>query len=83
MVIMSNPMYGSVYWLYNMNKWVKCLIKSLPGLACRQDGRNWARIDGNLHSGALLMLDIVGSVQPLIRILYLFLHLENVLLVTI
>ncbi|KAL6288167.1 hypothetical protein ACE6H2_012557 [Prunus campanulata] len=59
MVIMSNPMYSSVYWLYNMNKWVKCLSKSLPGLACSQDGRNWARIEGNLHSGALLMLDII------------------------
>ncbi|PQM40170.1 uncharacterized protein Pyn_24228 [Prunus yedoensis var. nudiflora] len=59
MVIMSNPMHSSVYWLYNMNKWVKCLSTSLPGLACSQDGRNWARIEGNLHSGALLMLDIM------------------------
>lgn len=28
--------------------------KSLPGLACSQDGRHWARIEGDHHSGALL-----------------------------
>ncbi|XP_010683129.1 uncharacterized protein LOC104897868 [Beta vulgaris subsp. vulgaris] len=28
--------------------------KSLPGLAISQDGRNWARIEGDHHSGALL-----------------------------
>lgn len=29
-------------------------FKSLPGLACSQDGRHWARIEGDHHSGALL-----------------------------
>ncbi|KAF5443361.1 hypothetical protein F2P56_035921 [Juglans regia] len=29
------------------------IIKSLPGLACSQDGRHWARIEGDDHSGAL------------------------------
>ncbi|XP_041013648.1 uncharacterized protein LOC121256919 [Juglans microcarpa x Juglans regia] len=29
------------------------MIKSLPGLACSQDGRHWARIEGDDHSGAL------------------------------
>ncbi|XP_065864084.1 uncharacterized protein [Euphorbia lathyris] len=30
------------------------IFKSLPGLACSQDGKHWARIEGDLHSGALL-----------------------------
>ncbi|GAB2280246.1 hypothetical protein Dimus_014889 [Dionaea muscipula] len=30
------------------------IYKSLPGLACSQDGRQWARIEGDHHSGALL-----------------------------
>ncbi|GAB4829117.1 hypothetical protein Ancab_018780 [Ancistrocladus abbreviatus] len=30
------------------------IYKSLPGLACSQDGRHWARIEGDHHSGALL-----------------------------
>jgi predicted GH43/DUF377 family glycosyl hydrolase len=30
------------------------IFKSLPGLACSQDGRHWARIEGDHHSGALL-----------------------------
>ncbi|KAK4430021.1 hypothetical protein Salat_1302800 [Sesamum alatum] len=29
-------------------------LKSLPGLAMSQDGRHWARIEGEHHSGALL-----------------------------
>ncbi|KAF2290107.1 hypothetical protein GH714_002629 [Hevea brasiliensis] len=29
------------------------IFKSLPGLAISQDGRNWARIEGDHHSGAL------------------------------
>ncbi|XP_061370882.1 uncharacterized protein LOC133313516 [Gastrolobium bilobum] len=29
------------------------ILKSLPGLAVSQDGRHWARIDGEHHSGAL------------------------------
>ncbi|KAI5341288.1 hypothetical protein L3X38_020562 [Prunus dulcis] len=46
LAVSSNGIHCSVYWLYNMNKWVKCLSKSLPGLACSQDSRNWARIEG-------------------------------------
>ncbi|VFQ64488.1 unnamed protein product [Cuscuta campestris] len=30
------------------------IAKSLPGLAISQDGRHWARIEGEHHSGALL-----------------------------
>ncbi|GLT27825.1 hypothetical protein SLA2020_027960 [Shorea laevis] len=85
MVIMSSPMYSSVYWLYYTGftseeveiselpkfslenperfcsedrkdgNYVKGKIfKSLPGLACSQDGRHWARIEGDHHSGAIL-----------------------------
>ncbi|XP_050374098.1 uncharacterized protein LOC126791666 [Argentina anserina] len=68
MVIMSSPMYSAVYWLYYTgysSEKVDCAnypvgqypvdsFKSLPGLACSQDGRNWARIEGDCHSGALL-----------------------------
>ncbi|PRQ40743.1 putative glycosyl hydrolase, five-bladed beta-propellor domain-containing protein [Rosa chinensis] len=68
MVIMSSPMYSAVYWLYYTgysSEKVDCSnypvsqcsvdsFKSLPGLACSQDGRNWARIEGDSHSGALL-----------------------------
>ncbi|KAK4772427.1 hypothetical protein SAY86_014202 [Trapa natans] len=76
LVVMSSPMYSSVYWLYytgysssgevvvmdtpagpvsnperSLNR---KSLHSLPGLACSQDGRNWARIEGDHHSGALL-----------------------------
>lgn len=68
MVIMSSPMYSAVYWLYYTGyssekvdspnyPFGQCsvdMFKSLPGLACSQDGRNWARIEGDYHSGALL-----------------------------
>ncbi|XP_004490096.1 uncharacterized protein [Cicer arietinum] len=30
------------------------ILKSLPGLAISQDGRHWARIEGEHHSGALI-----------------------------
>ncbi|KAL0287505.1 UNVERIFIED_CONTAM: hypothetical protein Scaly_2761700 [Sesamum calycinum] len=30
------------------------ILRSLPGLAMSQDGRHWARIEGEHHSGALL-----------------------------
>lgn len=42
-----------------INKGIKCfnangdIFKSLPGLAMSQDGRHWARIEGDHHSGAL------------------------------
>lgn len=35
------------------------VCKSLPGLAISQDGRHWARIEGEHHSGALL--DVGGE----------------------
>ncbi|KDP41232.1 hypothetical protein JCGZ_15639 [Jatropha curcas] len=80
LVIMSSPMYSSVYWLYytgysseemeisrffnisienpervsHYNAKPGKVLKSLPGLACSQDGRHWARIEGDYHSGALL-----------------------------
>ncbi|KAG8661734.1 hypothetical protein MANES_01G033900v8 [Manihot esculenta] len=74
MVIMSSPMYSSVYWLYytgfsseqvevsvqnperfhHENTKISKIFKSLPGLACSQDGRHWARIEGDHHTGALL-----------------------------
>ncbi|PKI75481.1 hypothetical protein CRG98_004151 [Punica granatum] len=79
LVVMSSPMYSSVYWLYYtgyssdevdfrvestslpLSNPVRSLLgeerkilRSLPGLACSQDGRHWARIEGDHHSGALL-----------------------------
>lgn len=70
MVIMSTSMYSSVYWLYYTGCTAEevdlhglpglpqhgngKIYKSLPGLACSQDGRQWSRIEGDLHSGALL-----------------------------
>ncbi|CAM8922232.1 unnamed protein product [Rhodiola kirilowii] len=73
LVIMSSPMYSSVYWLYytgwssdevqlpdDMKTLFQAdsnggkIFKSLPGLACSQDGRHWGRIEGDHHSGALL-----------------------------
>ncbi|KAK7362373.1 hypothetical protein VNO77_04484 [Canavalia gladiata] len=36
------------------------IFKSLPGLAVSQDGRHWARVDGEHHSGALFD---VGSMK--------------------
>lgn len=37
------------------------IFKSLPGLACSQDGRHWARIEGDHHSGALLEVGSRGE----------------------
>ncbi|KAI4381362.1 hypothetical protein MLD38_007440 [Melastoma candidum] len=69
LVVMSSPMYSSVYWLYYMGQSDEKIdlsgvvgieqgsregLKCLPGLACSQDGRNWARIEGDHHSGAIL-----------------------------
>lgn len=53
---------SSVYWLYytgcsheKVNLESKDqLFMSLPGLAMSQDGKNWARIEGDHHSGALI-----------------------------
>ncbi|KAL7091372.1 hypothetical protein ACP275_12G101500 [Erythranthe tilingii] len=54
---------SGVYWMYYTgfsSEKVQSLPnsppipKSLPGLAMSQDGRHWARIEGDHHSGALL-----------------------------
>ncbi|KAH6798091.1 Arabinanase/levansucrase/invertase [Perilla frutescens var. hirtella] len=37
------------------------VFKSLPGLAMSQDGRHWARIEGEHHSGALLDVGANGE----------------------
>ncbi|KNA10228.1 hypothetical protein SOVF_146370 [Spinacia oleracea] len=37
------------------------VFKSLPGLAISQDGRNWARIEGDHHSGALFDVGSKGE----------------------
>lgn len=79
LVVMSSPMYSSVYWLYytgysseeanssveltgipvsnperSLREEKQKILRPLPGLACSQDGRHWARIEGDHHSGALL-----------------------------
>lgn len=36
-------------------------FKSLPGLAMSQDGRHWARIEGEHHSGALFDVGLYGE----------------------
>ncbi|MQM13374.1 hypothetical protein Taro_046298 [Colocasia esculenta] len=56
---------GAVYWLYYTgftpekvsipgNPAATPVPRSLPGLAISQDGRHWARLEGEHHSGALL-----------------------------
>lgn len=37
------------------------VFRSLPGLAMSPDGRNWARIEGDHHSGALLDIGAEGE----------------------
>ncbi|KAK9146458.1 hypothetical protein Sjap_006361 [Stephania japonica] len=46
--LISNPDRGSVG-----GEDYGCVLRSLPGLAISQDGRHWARIEGEHHSGAL------------------------------
>lgn len=67
-VIMSSNkvrVNSAVYWLYYTGVCSEDaeasdsssrfgIKKSLPGLAMSQDGRHWARIEGEHHSGALL-----------------------------
>ncbi|KAL3829878.1 hypothetical protein ACJIZ3_018680 [Penstemon smallii] len=64
-VIMSSNkvrLSSAVYWLFytgfcseRIESFDNSKIpKSLPGLAMSQDGRHWARIEGEHHSGALL-----------------------------
>ncbi|XP_008787081.2 uncharacterized protein LOC103705221 [Phoenix dactylifera] len=62
---------GAVYWLYYTgfsqekveNSSMACgeVFKSLPGLAISQDGRHWARIEGEHHSGALFDAGMAGE----------------------
>ncbi|XP_020695957.1 uncharacterized protein LOC110109299 [Dendrobium catenatum] len=49
---------NAVYWLYYTGFGPE---KSLPGLAMSQDGRHWARIEGEHHSGALLDVGAAGQ----------------------
>ncbi|KAL6838287.1 hypothetical protein ACP4OV_031886 [Aristida adscensionis] len=53
---------SAVYWLYYtgstderfVSPFPAADVPALPGLAISQDGRHWARIEGDHHSGALL-----------------------------
>ncbi|XP_034599575.1 uncharacterized protein [Setaria viridis] len=53
---------SAVYWLYYTGStdgrfgsaFPEADVPALPGLAISQDGRNWARIEGDHHTGALL-----------------------------
>ncbi|KAL6596249.1 hypothetical protein ACP70R_047613 [Stipagrostis hirtigluma subsp. patula] len=53
---------SAVYWLYYTGStderfgspFPAADVPALPGLAISQDGRHWARIEGDHHSGALL-----------------------------
>ena len=51
---------AAVYWMYytglsqaGSEESETLALKSLPGLAISQDGRHWARIEGDHHTGAL------------------------------
>ncbi|CAN0896534.1 hypothetical protein LINGRAHAP2_LOCUS18555 [Linum grandiflorum] len=59
---------SAVYWLYytgftseNVESLNLNVLKSLPGLAISQDGRHWARIEGDHHSGALFDIGSDGE----------------------
>ncbi|XP_057777215.1 uncharacterized protein LOC130995803 [Salvia miltiorrhiza] len=52
---------SAVYWLYYTGFCSTDSPKSLPGLAMSQDGRHWARIEGEHHSGALLDVGAKGE----------------------
>ncbi|CAN1152678.1 hypothetical protein LINPERPRIM_LOCUS29075 [Linum perenne] len=62
---------SAVYWLYYTgfsSEKVDSLLenggemfRSLPGLAISQDGRHWARIEGDHHSGALFDVGTDGE----------------------
>lgn len=45
----------------NENGGIGKIYKSLPGLAMSQDGRHWARIEGEHHSGALFDVGSEGD----------------------
>ncbi|XAR65218.1 hypothetical protein NMG60_11009259 [Bertholletia excelsa] len=50
---LENPKKFHVGYMQNENEGKGKIFKSLPGLAWSQDGRQWARIEGDHHSGAL------------------------------
>ncbi|KAL5761727.1 hypothetical protein ACOSP7_017991 [Xanthoceras sorbifolium] len=50
---LKNPERFHIYNLGGENGSTAKILKSLPGLAISQDGRHWARIEGDHHSGAL------------------------------
>ncbi|XP_072985313.1 uncharacterized protein [Typha latifolia] len=60
---------SAVYWLYYtgynpVEVEIPCggkVFRSLPGLAISQDGRHWARIEGDHHSGALMDVGAEGE----------------------
>ncbi|KAL1551055.1 hypothetical protein AAHA92_18944 [Salvia divinorum] len=52
---------SAVYWLYYTGFCSEDSPRSLPGLAMSQDGRHWARIEGEHHSGALLDVGADGE----------------------
>ena len=50
---LKNPERFCIDDVNGENDGVEKISKSLPGLAISQDGRHWARIEGEHHSGAL------------------------------
>ncbi|KAI5352708.1 hypothetical protein L3X38_005600 [Prunus dulcis] len=48
-------------FLLDKNGGIGKIFKSLPGLAISQDGRHWARIEGEHHSGALFDVGLQGE----------------------
>ncbi|KAL8196466.1 hypothetical protein R6Q57_024761 [Mikania cordata] len=46
---------------YGKNGEFRTICRSLPGLAMSQDGRHWARIEGDHHSGSLFDLGSEGE----------------------
>ncbi|CAL4998916.1 unnamed protein product [Urochloa decumbens] len=62
---------SAVYWLYYTGStdgrfgspFPNADVPALPGLAISQDGANWARIEGDHHTGALLGVEEEG-VEP-------------------
>lgn len=60
---------SAVYWLYYMGStderfgspFPDADVPALPGLAISQDGRHWARIEGDHHTGALFSVAEEGE----------------------
>ncbi|XP_023731346.2 uncharacterized protein LOC111879102 [Lactuca sativa] len=58
---LDNPLDFSLENPENGGKTFGKICRSLPGLAMSQDGRHWARIEGEHHSGALFDLGSEGE----------------------